>query len=573
MRRTGVAMAMLSIVLVAASWAMANDREIAQGISSKLESEKEAGRLQGFDINLQIADGTVVLQGDVGSGEQQKLVLDAVRQVPGVVEVINKLAIQPKDSDRDCEIADEIAEVLSEQKKTGRLRDFRIGVEVVDGLVTLDGEVADEGQVNLVMKSARRVSGVRDIVNNLSIRSLATPAETPEIPELARQPINQLAETPTRIPDRVDLETESAADRTDLETESAAEGVENALYHSEAQDLAAVDDRIGRELMKRLQSAKEEGQLRGFGIGVHVLDGEVVLSGRVASQEQHQMAIDIARYIPGVKRVVNDLTIAEKSETERVASAPTPMDEGIVQTGANGSEIGHDVPTELDAASQQITKELIARLEQQDALGRLQGCDFDVRVEQAVVMLSGSVALPQQQQLLLDLAHRVPGVQQVSADLQVLSDPTGGVAVSPASVQMPVAYPQGQMLTEPMAGIDQTPRPIGAARMAAYAGGAILAAPMMAVNHISGGGVPAHLPGGGHAAVPARYDHPNLPGYAWPSYASHPNYAAVTYPKQYSPTAWPYIGPFYPYPQVPLGWRKVTLQWKDGWWQMNFKSK
>jgi hypothetical protein len=61
-----------------------------------------------------------------------------------------------------------------------------------------------------------------------------------------------------------------------------------------------------------------------------------------------------------------------------------------------------------------------------------------------------------------------------------------------------------------------------------------------------------------------------LPNYAWPSYAPYPNYAALTYPKQYSPTAWPYIGPFYPYPQVPLGWRKVTLEWDDGWWFLNF---
>ena len=64
-----------------------------------------------------------------------------------------------------------------------------------------------------------------------------------------------------------------------------------------------------------------------------------------------------------------------------------------------------------------------------------------------------------------------------------------------------------------------------------------------------------------------------MPGYAWPSYAAHPNYGAVTYPRQYSPTAWPYIGPFYPYPQVPLGWRKVQLEWDDGWWHLNFKSK
>ena len=73
--------------------------------------------------------------------------------------------------------------------------------------------------------------------------------------------------------------------------------------------------------------------------------------------------------------------------------------------------------------------------------------------------------------------------------------------------------------------------------------------------------------------APVRYDQPAMPDYAWPSYAAYPNYAAVTYPKQYSPTAWPYIGPFYPYPQVPLGWRKVSLEWDDGWWWLDFKDK
>jgi hypothetical protein len=90
---------------------------------------------------------------------------------------------------------------------------------------------------------------------------------------------------------------------------------------------------------------------------------------------------------------------------------------------------------------------------------------------------------------------------------------------------------------------------------------------------INGQPVPMHIPGTAIGMAPARYDHPHMPGYAWPSYASYPNYAAVTYPKQYSPTAWPYIGPFYPYPQVPLGWRKVTLEWDDGWWMLDFKDR
>ena len=71
----------------------------------------------------------------------------------------------------------------------------------------------------------------------------------------------------------------------------------------------------------------------------------------------------------------------------------------------------------------------------------------------------------------------------------------------------------------------------------------------------------------------ARFEQPCMPNYSWPSYAAYPNYAAVTAPRQYSATAFPYIGPFYPYPQVPLGWRKVTLEWDDGWWWIDFKDQ
>ncbi|MCG8585611.1 MAG: hypothetical protein MI757_12950 [Pirellulales bacterium] len=90
---------------------------------------------------------------------------------------------------------------------------------------------------------------------------------------------------------------------------------------------------------------------------------------------------------------------------------------------------------------------------------------------------------------------------------------------------------------------------------------------------VSGEPQPAYAPGIGGGVAPVRYDAPHMPNYAWPSYAPYPNYGAVTYPRQYSPTAWPYIGPFYPYPQVPLGWRKVSLEWDDGWWMLDFKQR
>src|SRR5262249_62354621 len=68
--------------------------------------------------------------------------------------------------------------------------------------------------------------------------------------------------------------------------------------------------------------------------------------------------------------------------------------------------------------------------------------------------------------------------------------------------------------------------------------------------------------------VPAYYglNPPPLPPYAWPTYAPYNNYSRVAYPQAYPYNSFPYIGPYYPFPKVPLGWRKVVLEWEDGHW-------
>ena len=77
---------------------------------------------------------------------------------------------------------------------------------------------------------------------------------------------------------------------------------------------------------------------------------------------------------------------------------------------------------------------------------------------------------------------------------------------------------------------------------------------------------PAGMTGATQAAMPGN------PNYAWPSYAPYPNFSAVGYPTAYPWQAWPNIGPFYPYPEVPLDWRAVTLRWDDGIWWLDFKK-
>ena len=92
----------------------------------------------------------------------------------------------------------------------------------------------------------------------------------------------------------------------------------------------------------------------------------------------------------------------------------------------------------------------------------------------------------------------------------------------------------------------------------------------------TGGGYVAGMDGpapegpamGGGAATHSQ----GQPNYAWPSYAPYPNYSAVGYPTTYPWQAFPNIGPFHPYPEVPLDWRAVTLRWDDGIWWLDFKK-
>ena len=75
-------------------------------------------------------------------------------------------------------------------------------------------------------------------------------------------------------------------------------------------------------------------------------------------------------------------------------------------------------------------------------------------------------------------------------------------------------------------------------------------------------------PGGGNYEMGA----PPLPNHAWPTYAPYNNVSRVAYPTAYPYNAFPFIGPFYPFPKIPLGWRKVTLEWDDGHWWLGRKQ-
>jgi hypothetical protein len=227
----------------------------------------------------------------------------------------------------------------------------------------------------------------------------------------------------------------------------------------------------------------------------------------------------------------------------------------------------------------QVVAAVVAALSRAKESGQLKGFGVDVKSRNGVLQLTGRASTPAQRDAIIHIAENVPGVAGVR---EAIAIPTSAPNL-PRLPEPPSLQEVGSPLT-PVA-VDPVIRPTRVGVPASVASAPVGMPAMTAPYRAQGGAQFAAMPASAamvgqpvpmapYAAAGApRYDTPNLPNYAWPGYAAHPNYAALTYPQQYSPSAWPYIGPFYPYPQVPLGWRKVCLEWDDGWWFLDFTDR
>lgn len=224
------------------------------------------------------------------------------------------------------------------------------------------------------------------------------------------------------------------------------------------------------------------------------------------------------------------------------------------------------MPKAVNADDQQIADKIMQGLQEAKQQGQLKGFQVDMKVQDGTVWFSGHVADSKQEETIFNVAQSAQelGLVQIVDNIEVRSaTPEAQPAVAqsaPAAQQVPVPAAPSRIAQAAYMPQDEpsAPAPIASAPQAA-----------MPAPH---GHAPVPMNGAPMGGAPMM-DHPNMPGHAWPAYAAYPNYAGVTYPGQYSASAWPYIGPFYPYPQVPLGWRKVQLEWNDGWWYLDFKSR
>ena len=377
----------------------------------------------------------------------------------------------------DREIAEQIIQRLKTNRDSGVLKDFTLDMKVDQGVVIFRGDVSQESQRDLVLKAADGINGVTQIVDEVNITTADGASVLDAESTVAMAPQVAVAEvTPTQgnrdFSFREALATQAQAIQTQPQV---MPGEIRRTAAEEPANLPSDDQQVVSSVVAALGQAKDNGQLKGFGVDVRSENGVLELTGRASSAAQRDTILRIAESVPGVAGVRE--AIAVPSRTPGLPALPTPP---VLQDF--GGESASLAPVAVDPVNHPLKNGTPAV------------------VASAPLGVPGSMA-----------QYRTQGGAQ------------------PVARQASTGYPA-------------TGQPVP---MAPYAGG---------------------------GAGP-RYDNPNLPNYAWPGYAAYPNYAAVTYPQQYSPTAWPFIGPFYPYPQVPLGWRKVSLEWDDGWWFLDFTDR
>jgi osmotically-inducible protein OsmY len=146
---------------------MRTDTKIKADVEAELQWD---ARLNGSEIAVTVADGHVMLSGNVSSYPKKLNAEKAARRVAGVLSVNNLLVVSIPEASRKSD--EEIARSVENSIKwNSSIDDKRINVTVKDGCVTLEGKVDWAYQSSKARFLAEDITGVRAVANLITVVS------------------------------------------------------------------------------------------------------------------------------------------------------------------------------------------------------------------------------------------------------------------------------------------------------------------------------------------------------------------------------------------------------------------
>lgn len=275
-----------------------------------------------------------------------------------------------------------------------------------DGIVTVAGSVEDSAAERAALAAALRVQGVRAVVNQLAVIRTAVPDG-----ELKRRVQHALQFNPVTEHRQLELEVQggvvvlrgtlhSLAERSIAEEEvrgvSGVRAVDNRTVLTFMAPRA--DAMILEDVARRLSSDR---RLAGSQVAFRVADGEVTLSGEVASAFEHDLAAQAA-WVAGARAVHHDeLVVAQR--TDHVREATTPISDAEIRSAlADALRFDPRIPPDVVVAQVQdgtvtlegsVPTDEVRRAVEEDALhtAGARSVRNRVRVETTTVVLPGPV--------------------------------------------------------------------------------------------------------------------------------------------------------------------------------------
>jgi osmotically-inducible protein OsmY len=149
------------------------DEEIHQDVLDELDWDPE---VDAKDVGVTVHDGVVTLTGTVDSFLKKWAAERAALRVEGVRAVVNHIEVVPRGLGvrTDEDIARAVATALEENPS---IPHERIKIRVEEGRVTLEGEVDWHYQRREAEETARRITGVKSVINLITVRQ---PTVAPE---------------------------------------------------------------------------------------------------------------------------------------------------------------------------------------------------------------------------------------------------------------------------------------------------------------------------------------------------------------------------------------------------------
>jgi len=273
-------------------------------------------------VKVDVEGGRVLLSGTVRSAAEKASAGRIAALVPGVREVVNALTVFTEGTVSDRELAQAAQRALAAADDPAIQA---LGVEVVDGVAFLEGEVPTRAQEERAKQIVGAIPGMEDVQSRLNVgrgpaEEVIMPADDAALTSFAAGALSeagidlrdeQLWAEEGVIHIKAKVNSEEDAQRV-IEVLKGVPGVKNVraqLVVRRSEASADPDEALAARVIHALQL---DGRVSPAQVRVSVHQNVVILSGQVDCVDDQNAAVEVAQRVPGVREVINEIIITDR---------------------------------------------------------------------------------------------------------------------------------------------------------------------------------------------------------------------------------------------------------------------